>query len=282
MNLAATLKWGAMVLWQVGHPHSPSRSKITADRLTTGPRFHVLAVRPHALRFPFILQPALAVWRALYFRPARYEPDAARPAEWNRGAYLGLALGHCNACHASRNALGATTSALDLAGGLIPVQNWYAPSLTSTAEAGVADWNSRHVIALIQTGVSPRGAVMGPMTEVVGGSTQYFSAADLAAMTAYLKALPQNIVAAPDERAAPAAATSLAAGDRLHARHCADCHGERGEGAPGAYPALEVDRYRGSRRAAGVQIPPYPNPLAVIGERQPNDSLSRISGRGWG
>lgn len=35
MNLAATLKWGAMVLWQVGHPHSPSRSKITADRLTT-------------------------------------------------------------------------------------------------------------------------------------------------------------------------------------------------------------------------------------------------------
>ena len=29
---------------------------------------------------------------------------------------------------------------LDLAGGLIPIQNWYAPSLKDNAEAGVGDW----------------------------------------------------------------------------------------------------------------------------------------------
>ena len=49
-------------------------------------------------------------------------------AEWNRGAYLVEGLGHCNACHSSRNALGAPAGPLDLAGGLIPVQNWYAPA----------------------------------------------------------------------------------------------------------------------------------------------------------
>ena len=61
-----------------------------------------------------------------------------RPPEWNRGAYLVEGLGHCNACHSARNALGATAGTLDLQGGLIPVQNWYAPSLASPHEAGVA------------------------------------------------------------------------------------------------------------------------------------------------
>ena len=33
MNLASTLKWGAMVLWQLAQPHSKARSEITAERL---------------------------------------------------------------------------------------------------------------------------------------------------------------------------------------------------------------------------------------------------------
>lgn len=86
---------------------------------------------PHALRWPFNQQAALAVWRALYFSPATFQPEPAQSAEWNRGAYLVRGLGHCGACHTARNALGATDTRLDLAGGLIPVQNWYAPSLTA-------------------------------------------------------------------------------------------------------------------------------------------------------
>ncbi len=96
------------------------------------------AIRSHTLGFPFDTQAALAVWRALYFRPAAHVDDPERSAEWNRGAYLVEVLGHCNACHSARNALGATRSTLDLQGGLIPVQNWYAPSLASPHEASVA------------------------------------------------------------------------------------------------------------------------------------------------
>ena len=56
--------------------------------------------RSTRLRFPFDPQAALAVWRALYFRPGAFDvDDPARSAEWNRGAYLVEGLGHCNACH---------------------------------------------------------------------------------------------------------------------------------------------------------------------------------------
>ena len=196
---------------------------------------------PHALRFPFDQQAALAVWRALFFRPAQFEADGAKSPQWNRGAYLVETLGHCNACHSRRNVFGATAGPLDLAGGLIPIQNWYAPSLYDDAEAGVGDWPASEIVALLKSGVSARGSVQGPMAEVVARSTRYLSDADLAAMAAYLGALP-----GASERAPPAddrtASVANPRGAKLYADHCAACHGERGEGVAGAYPALARNR----------------------------------------
>lgn len=195
----------------------------------------------HALRFPYNTQIALAAWRTLYFKPATFEPTPGQPAEWNRGAYLVQGLGHCNACHASRNALGATRSPLDLGGGLIPMQNWYAPALDAPHEAGVADWSQAEVVQLLQTGHSPRGSVIGPMAEVVLHSTQHLDAADLGAMASYLRALPQRPRPATASGEAPRS-DRLARGQALYDRHCAACHGDRGEGAPGIYPALAGNR----------------------------------------
>jgi mono/diheme cytochrome c family protein len=202
------------------------------------------ANKPHDLPFPFDQQAALAVWRALYFRPAepsQPEHDTTRSAEWLRGAYLVEGLGHCNACHASRNALGATRSTLDLAGGLIPVQNWYAPSLTAPDEASVAAWELPQIVALLRDGISEGGAVMGPMREVVGGSTQHLTEPDLRAMAAYLKALPPSPPAPLPSNAAKAASID-GPGAKLYAQHCVQCHGEQGEGVAGVYPALAGSR----------------------------------------
>lgn len=200
---------------------------------------------PHALRFPYNLQASLAVWRALYFKPDEIVDDSAQSPEWNRGRYLVRGLGHCNACHADRNALGATVSDIELGGGLIPMQNWYAPSLASSREAGVADWQPGEIVALLKTGVSPKASVMGPMAEVVMRSTQYLNAADLSALAAYLKALPQR----PATSARLGNGTSvgnlnhtLAAGEKLYSDHCANCHGAKGEGTAGMYPALAGNR----------------------------------------
>ena len=195
--------------------------------------------RPHGLGFPFDTQAALAVWRALYFSPGRPLHDAEQSAEWNRGAYLVQGLGHCNACHASRNALGATSSRLDLGGGLIPMQNWYAPSLNDPHEAGVAEWAPQQVVDLLKNGINAQASVLGPMGEVVAGGTQYLAEADLQAMAAYLRALPTK---PPSTLPPPTGPLSFDRGAKLYQQHCVQCHGEEGEGVAGIYPALAGNR----------------------------------------
>jgi len=193
---------------------------------------------PHALDFPYNQQLTLAGWRLLYFKPGVQQLDAARDARWNRGAYLVEGLGHCAACHSTRNRLGATDSTLG--GGLIPTIGWYAPSLTSEAEAGLGKWSEAHIVQLLGTGVAPGASVTGPMAEVVAQSLQYLTQEDLGAMAAYLKSLP----AAPagERPAAPRPSEpEMQAGAKLYGQHCASCHGERGEGK-GSYPALAGNR----------------------------------------
>ena len=120
------------------------------------------------LRFPYDTQAALAVWRILFFRQGEYVPDSSHAADWNRGAYLVRGLGHCGACHGERNVFGATRENLGLSGGLIPMTNWYAPSLTSADEAGVAQWEraarrrtaeDRHLAARLDDGSDGGGRV---------------------------------------------------------------------------------------------------------------------------
>ena len=210
------------------------------------------APTPHQLRWPYNSQVALAVWRALYFSPR--SPEAVmRPgveyAEWNRGAYLVQTLGHCSACHGQRNALGAIDPDLAWAGGLMPLRDWYAPSLSDTREASVKDWPRQEIVTLLQTGISALGAVTGPMAEVVQHSTQYLSDADLRAMATFLKDLPGK----PSSHSDPVAQVELAEipgvptriaerGAKLYEQHCAGCHGEQGLGVAGAYPALAGNR----------------------------------------
>src|ERR1700712_1646825 len=148
--------------------------------------------RAHELRFPFNQRSLLYGWRALYFRAGEFQPDSTQSVEWNRGAYLVEGLGHCSMCHTSINALGGSNQAAAFAGGLIPLQNWYAPSLTSSKESGLGDWPSHDVAALLGTGVSNRGAVFGPMAEVVHNSLQYMNDDDIKAMSVFLKDIPQK------------------------------------------------------------------------------------------
>jgi mono/diheme cytochrome c family protein len=190
--------------------------------------------QPHALRFPYDSQAALATWRLLYFKPGVYRAEPARGPDWNRGAYLVEGLGHCAACHSPRNQLGASGEGLH--GGLIPVQGWYAPSLAS---------KDPDLAQLLHTGVSPQGAVAGPMAEVVGRSLQHLSSSDIGAMAGYLASLPAD----KEERqpAAPPPEGLLKLGGTLYGQHCADCHGKDGRGASSedggpAYPPLAGNR----------------------------------------
>jgi len=198
--------------------------------------------QPHQLRFPYDTQAALAVWRALSFTAGTFEPNPNKSAEWNRGAYLVDGLGHCIACHGTRNVLGATQEKLGLSGGLIAVQNWYAPSLTSNREAGLAEWAPHDVVELLKNGRSERGSVMGPMADVVYGSTQHLKEADLLAMASYLRELPSTSAAVASTTSPKRDARVMERGQRIFDQRCAYCHGDRGQGAVGAYPPLAGNR----------------------------------------
>jgi mono/diheme cytochrome c family protein len=100
----------------------------------------------------------------------------------------------------------------------------------------MAGWEATHIAALLTTGVAPRATAMGPMAEVVFRSTQHLSADDARAIAAYLHSSTAKPPAAqPSPRIAE---RTLARGAALYAEHCAECHGDRGEGAPPAYPPL--------------------------------------------
>jgi len=198
------------------------------------------ANRSNGLRFPYNTQAALAVWRALYFKPGVFAPEPTQSAEWNRGAYLTRGLAHCAACHTERDPLGGSSEAQAFRGGLMPAQDWYAPSLRSTAEGGVATWDTEQVVVLLKTGVAEGASVMGPMADVVLHGTQHLNDADLRAMAVYLQDLPQQTPKAVDVMAADP--QQMARGEKLYAQQCAQCHGDRGEGAAGVYPSLAGNR----------------------------------------
>ncbi|MDM7951280.1 cytochrome c [Hydrogenophaga sp.] len=212
--------------------------------------------QPHALRWPYSTQFALAAWRALYFEPQSFVADTDQSAEWNRGAYLVTGLGHCAACHATRNALGGVVAGSELTGGSLPEPGWYAPSLHAPSEGGVTQWDTQRIVNLLRDGIAHEASAVGPMAEVVYGSTQHLSEPDLRAMAAYLQALdPRPVRPVAFE---PARSEQRELGARVYEQRCADCHGEQGQGAAGIYPALAGNRAVTQASAA--------NPvLAVLG-----------------
>lgn len=122
--------------------------------------------------------------------------------------------------------------------------NWYAPSLTSLQEASTSDWAVDDIVKLLRTGLSSRAITTGPMADVISQSLQYLTKEDAYAMATYLKSLPET---GPHSRGIAPALTEevdklLQRGGEIYETHCQDCHGNLGQGAPGAYPALAGNR----------------------------------------
>ncbi|MDV6344026.1 c-type cytochrome [Nitrosomonas sp. Is37] len=200
---------------------------------------------PSEIRFPYNFRPLLVIWRALYFKAGVYASDQSKNEEWNRGAYLVQGLGHCNACHTSRNLLGASEDDT-LTGGRIIGANWYAPSLISNLEAGSGHWTIEEISELLATGVSKRAMASGPMATIIRQNLQHLSSEDIRAVAVYLKSIAEN---ERDDTARTHTPVNSAErweqfvqGGQLYEKYCQDCHGTSGEGVPGVYPPLAGNR----------------------------------------
>ena len=214
--------------------------------------------RANDLRFPYNNRQLILGWRTLFFSEGGYQPNPAMSAEWNRGAYLVEGLGHCSMCHSPINALGGSSESQAFEGGLIPMQNWYAPSLTSNKEAGLGEWSIPEIVDLLRNGVSHRGAVYGPMAEVVFDSLQYLNDADVRAMAVYLKSLAAGSPPAAEVSALPPPESSLLLhfGEDVYDKHCASCHMKDGSGMPPDYPPLAGN--------PSIQMESAVNPIRMV------------------
>ena len=154
-------------------------------------------------------------------------------------------------CSASATATPATRAATcwarrvkdkELSGGLIPLQDWYAPSLTSNREAGLGQWEVEEVVALLRTGISNRGVVFGP--DGAGGPRQ--PAIHHRGRHAGDGGVLEVARDRPMRRADPGqlrtteaqSRASYESGAKVYDQHCKSCHGTNGLGVPPMYPPL--------------------------------------------
>ncbi|HTV79242.1 MAG TPA: cytochrome c [Steroidobacteraceae bacterium] len=188
----------------------------------------------NTLHFPFNQRALMAIWGMLYDPNHRFEPVSDRSPEWNRGAYLAEALGHCGDCHTPRTPLQALNNRRKFAGGM--AEGWRAYNLSSDADSGVGKWTQAEMEQYLETGHSMnRGSAFGPMAQAVHLSLQNLTPSDVHAITTYVRTVPP--VSSPD---LPAPKLELASlyptgggnsddpqqnmGRHLFAAYCSGCH----------------------------------------------------------
>lgn len=198
--------------------------------------------------WPFSWRPLMAVWNWLFFEEGPYKPNSSRSAQWNRGAFLVEALGHCGACHTPQNFLGAPQGNRVLQGNQI--EQWFAPSLTGNKRDGLGQWSAAQIVQFLKTGGNTRTGAYGPMDEVVSHSTAKMDYGDLAAIATYLKSLPSANV---EQKAEMPPDKTMRLGERIFGNACAECHTQNGHETNAPFASLYGN--------SAVQAP---NPASVI------------------
>jgi len=186
----------------------------------------------NTLSFPFNQRALMAVWSAMFNADKRFQPHTDRSDEWNRGAYLVEAMAHCGECHTPRNPMFALNNRRKFAGAV--QAGWRAYNITQNQAAGVGTWSDADLVQYLANGhADGRGTAAGPMGEAVDESLSHLKAADVAAMVAYLRTVPN--AASPDltePRATPVSVVqgepSNARGQEVYEGACAGCHGWTG------------------------------------------------------
>jgi mono/diheme cytochrome c family protein len=213
------------------------------------------ANRPNGLSFPFDQRWAMGFWNAAFFKSRRFEADPSKPAEWNTGAYLATALGHCGECHTPRNLGFGLEHGQELAGE--ELQGWRAYNITADRAHGIGAWTDTEILGYLTTGHAPgRASASGPMGEAVAHSLEFLAPEDAAALVAYLRTVParagkhpididahpQALAASSTILPAPEELKSESEGLKLFEGACAGCHQWNGAGRQSPYAALAGTR----------------------------------------
>jgi len=156
--------------------------------------------RPHDLAWYAAFRWPLGVWKRLFFTPGEFVADPERDAQWNRGAYLAQAAGHCAECHSPRNLLGALRQDRLYAGATQGPEGKRTPNITPD-KTGIGGWTPSMLSFYLETGMTPEGDFAGSlMADVIDEGTSKLTPEDRLAIATYLLSLPP-LPADPDSRA---------------------------------------------------------------------------------
>jgi mono/diheme cytochrome c family protein len=157
-------------------------------------------VAGHDLPFPFTIRRGIGMWKRLYLSPEPVIALAGADDELRRGQYLVEGPGHCGECHTSRDFIGGLKTGLWLAGAPNPEGRGSIPNITPHAE-GIGAWSAAEIADLLKTGFTPDFDTLGGRMREVQESLSHMPDTDLAAIAAYLKAVPPLPDAVPRQPA---------------------------------------------------------------------------------
>jgi len=225
----------------------------------------VHAVAPqNTLAFPFNQRRLMSLWSLLFNPDKRFEPRVERSPEWNRGAYVVEALGHCGECHTPRNLFQALNNRAKFAG---TVQaGWRAYNITPDHASGVGAWSDADIAHYLSLGhADGHGTATGPMGEAIDEGLSHLTQADITAVVAYLRSVPavatvdlpeDNTNPAPSSHAEGVVANADPIGKAVYEDACASCHGWSG-----VSPVIPFATLTGAR---AVNDPTATNVVQVI------------------
>jgi mono/diheme cytochrome c family protein len=196
------------------------------------------------IAFPFNQRWGIVYWNLLFNSNKRFQPDPARSAEVNRGAYLVEGPGHCGGCHTPRNLFYAEKGGKAFAGGVAEKMRAY--NISSDPVWGIGRWSDEALIEYMRDSYAPaHGAAGASMALVVQESLSHLSDTDLRAIVAYLRQTRRQaggvrIVPNPVGRSAGALLDAAVEpeGRVVYAGACAGCHGWGGTGPATPSPLL--------------------------------------------
>jgi mono/diheme cytochrome c family protein len=254
----------------------------------------VHAIAPAStLTFPFDQRWGMMLWSAVFNRDARFEPNASKSPEWNRGAYLAEALAHCGECHTPRNLAFALDNRKKFGGALIA--GWRAFNISSDQVTGIGAWRDDDLISYLSIGhAAGHGTASGPMGEAVDRSFSQLASEDIRALVTYLRSVPAT--ASPDLPATLALPGPASHRDRdrpdprgkmVFEGACVSCHGWSGESPVSPVATLTGARAVNDPGATNVaqiviagakrQVPEGTVSMPAFGDAYSDDEIAAVA-----
>ncbi|MGB5766396.1 MAG: cytochrome c [Arenicellales bacterium] len=145
------------------------------------------ANREHDLAFYVTMTPSARIWKSTYFKQGEFIDVPGKSAEWNRGAYLVEAMGHCSECHTPRKALGALDEGMAFAGVQKMTGVGTVPNITPDKKTGIGRWSVDDLVYYFETGTTLSGdSSGGKMASIIDNSLSLLPAGDRKAIAVYL------------------------------------------------------------------------------------------------